>query len=109
MIRAKLGKRLIAAALLTGVAVLSFRAATVIRSPPGRQDPAVARCTTLRGHTCPVHAVAFSPDGQTLASGAGWPFGSGELKLWDVARRPTRDCVTRAIAIAARTDLSLLA
>ena len=34
----------------------------------------------LRGHTSQVNTVAFSPDGQTLASGCD----SGRVRLWDV-------------------------
>jgi RNA polymerase sigma factor (sigma-70 family) len=36
---------------------------------------------TLKGHNRPVRSVAFTPDGQTLASGGG----EGTVKLWDVA------------------------
>ena len=35
---------------------------------------------TLTGHTLDVESVAFSPDGQTLASGS-----HGNIRLWDVA------------------------
>jgi WD40 repeat protein len=35
------------------------------------------------GHRGSVHALAFSPDGRFLASGAGF----GEIQLWDVRRR----------------------
>jgi hypothetical protein len=41
--------------------------------------------TRLQGHRQPIWAVAFSPDGQYLASAAGdWrnPQGTGEVKLW---------------------------
>jgi RNA polymerase sigma factor (sigma-70 family) len=43
----------------------------------------------LRGHTCWVNAVAFSPDGKTLLSGSGDPVNVrwGESILWDVATR----------------------
>ena len=35
---------------------------------------------TLTGHTLDIESVAFSPDGQTLASGS-----HGNIRLWDVA------------------------
>jgi WD40 repeat protein len=38
--------------------------------------------TLLAGHTAAVDSVAFSPDGQMLASGGG-----NQIILWDVARR----------------------
>ena len=37
----------------------------------------------LKGHTDSVNAVAFSPDGATLASGSS----DGTVKLWDASRR----------------------
>lgn len=50
---------------------------------------------TLEGHALPVQALAFAPDGQTLASGEGQPLSSkdgalpesspGVIKLWDCA------------------------
>jgi WD40 repeat protein len=39
----------------------------------------------LRGHQHGVRAIAFSPDGKTLAVGDGVPGQAGEVKLWDLA------------------------
>ena len=41
---------------------------------------ALTERTTLTGHTHSVYSVAFSPNGQTLASGSG----DNTLRLWDV-------------------------
>ena len=38
--------------------------------------------TTISGHSAPVYSVAFSPDGQTLASGSGVV--GGTIKIWNV-------------------------
>jgi WD40 repeat protein len=40
---------------------------------------------TLPGHSDVVRALAFSPDGNTLAAGGGVPGLNGEVKLWTVA------------------------
>jgi WD40 repeat protein len=45
----------------------------------GRQERA-----TFAGHTAAIHAVAFSPDGETVASGSR----DGTVKVWDVPPRP---------------------
>ena len=48
---------------------------------------------TLKGHEDAVEAVAFSPDGKTLASAGGSPSNPrkpGELRLWDAATGEAR-------------------
>jgi len=40
---------------------------------------------TLEGHTESVNAVAFSPDGKTVASGSGPWLYEGSVRLWDAA------------------------
>jgi WD40 repeat protein len=47
-----------------------------------------ARQATLQGHTDLVTSVAFSPDGQTLASGSG--SGDGSIILWEVTTRQSK-------------------
>ena len=52
----------------------------------GRRRPALS--ATLTGHESPVIAVAFSPDGKTLASAGEAPWHQdkpGELRLWEAA------------------------
>lgn len=45
---------------------------------------ALAPTLVLKGHTSLIHAVAFSPDGKTLASGSEDKDGA-PIKLWDIA------------------------
>jgi WD40 repeat protein/serine/threonine protein kinase len=37
----------------------------------------------LKGHRAGILAVAFSPDGKTIATGGGGPTGAGDVFLWD--------------------------
>jgi WD40 repeat protein/serine/threonine protein kinase len=64
---------------------------------------------TLERHTDSVYAVAFSPDGQTLASGSG----DSTVRLWDVASGLERICLTghknRVLAVAFSPDGKALA
>jgi uncharacterized protein (TIGR03067 family) len=51
--------------------------------PPPASPEEVRRFT---GHTSPVKAVAFSPDGRFALSGSGFPDGADRsMRLWDVA------------------------
>jgi WD40 repeat protein/serine/threonine protein kinase len=62
----------------------------------------------LQGHQGPVHGVAFSADGKTLASGGGLPGKMGELKLWDVATHQHKadlpGCFDRVLDLAYTPD-----
>jgi uncharacterized protein (TIGR03067 family) len=54
------------------------------REPPApAQPPDQVHCFT--GHTSPVKAVTFSPNGRFALSGSGWPNGTDRsMRLWDV-------------------------
>jgi WD40 repeat protein len=71
---------------------------------------------TLKGHTAPLLRVAFSPDGETLASITGsWLPDDvlGEVKLWDVATGKERVSLkghpTRMLSLAFSPDGKTLA
>jgi serine/threonine-protein kinase len=51
-------------------------------APP---DDSAAPVRRLRGHTGPVHNVRFTPDGQRLVSGSGWPEADHTVRVWNVA------------------------
>ena len=50
------------------------------------------RRLTLPAHSAPTIALAYSPDGKMLATGAGWSTsrGPGGVKVWDVTSEPPR-------------------
>src|SRR5262249_24006591 len=56
---------------------------------------------TLRGHTAPVTALAFAPDGKTLATCTR----RGEIKLWDVDSAKERRTLTQPCMVL---DLAFL-
>jgi WD40 repeat protein len=59
---------------------------------------------TLSGHTAQVLALAFSPDGKTLATATGW--GDGVTKLWDLTANPPR--ITQQFKCRAKNGLTFL-
>lgn len=62
--------------------------AAASESPAGPPAPADGAAKVLTGHTGYVFAVAFSPDGTTLATAGGSNTGNGEdhtVRLWNVA------------------------
>ncbi|HIK12670.1 MAG TPA: serine/threonine protein kinase [Oscillatoriaceae cyanobacterium M33_DOE_052] len=61
-------------------------AAIPISAAPKVLSPQIAPTKTLAGHSQQVRSVAFSPDGQTLASSSI----DGTIKLWDIAKGNTR-------------------
>jgi WD40 repeat protein len=75
--------------LLTGILIIPLAAVLISRLPscgnrPHRDEE--GRGTTLAGHTFPVQALAFGPDGATLTSAAFYTEGltaGVEVMVWD--------------------------
>src|SRR5262245_25883874 len=92
MVPAKVSRLLVVAAiplLVVAFLIALFRCGGA-HQRLARSDPAAAPCTVLHGHAGWVQALAFSPDGALLASGAGLPRRPGECKLWAVANGEER-------------------
>jgi WD40 repeat protein len=66
-----------------------YRYPAVALLAAGLLSPLAARepRTTLKGHKGPVLAVAYSPDGKTLATGGR----DKVVKLWDVKRAKAKE------------------
>ncbi len=85
-------KRIDFFALVTALGMFGAWAgdATLERSygqSPARQAAAATAARTLPGQGRAVEAIAFSPDGRTLASGGSYPTkGDGLVRLWDLER-----------------------
>ncbi len=61
------------------VAVGTYREVKLFEMPGGKIQ------RTLTGHADVVRALAFSPDGTTLAAAGGVPGQGGEIRLWNMA------------------------
>ena len=72
-------KPVLASLALVGIIAGLFTLART--TDPGEDE---ISCTILEGFGKPINALAFSPDGKTLATGDGWVDRTGEVKLWDV-------------------------
>ncbi|MCI0464996.1 MAG: WD40 repeat domain-containing protein [Gemmataceae bacterium] len=55
--------------------------------------------TLLQGHRFPIQALAFAPDGQSLASAGGQLGHAGEVKLWDLVTGRERATVWAHIEV----------
>ncbi len=84
----------------------------LLGSARGQETKEIA---TFKGHTLPVMAIAFSPDGTVLASGAGdlSTEPGGEVKLWDVAAQKEKPLLqgdmTGTFSVAFSPDGKILA
>ena len=62
---------------------------SLVRSSSGIWARAARCCTAMSGHTNSIYALAFSPDGKTLASGSM----DQTVKLWDMATGKLRETI----------------
>ncbi|EED14601.1 G-protein beta WD- 40 repeats containing protein, putative [Talaromyces stipitatus ATCC 10500] len=73
-----------------------------LRKVPPMEDSWASLIQTLAGHSCPVLTVAFSPDGNQIASGSD----DNTIKLWDATTGDLQETLTGHLGRVLTVDFS---